>query len=78
MSTPEKKRRLTDEVGETSSMVPPSRPPLKKRFTSCVNIQQTPVFIPEPEPVVKAVKIEYSVNDIYVFFSGYKILMLFK
>lgn len=61
MSTPEKKRRLTDEGGETSSMVPPSRPPLKKRFTSCVNIQPV-VVIPDPEPVIKPVKIEYSVN----------------
>lgn len=69
MSTPEKKRRLTDEAGETSvssSMVPPSRPPLKKRFTSCVNMQQAPVIIAEPEPVIKTVKIEYSVIVVYI------------
>jgi hypothetical protein len=79
MGAPEK-RQLIDEVGETSVSaasvaLTPSRPPLKKRFTSCLNIQQqvlpVPVIIAEPEPIAsspvaatKPVKIEFSVSKI--------------
>lgn len=75
MSTAEKKRRLTDDISEpsvSSTTVPPTRPPLKKRFTSCVNIQQTPVVQPEPEPVTKPVKKEFSVNILITFVKNTK------
>jgi type IV secretory pathway VirB10-like protein len=45
---PEKRPRLTEEVGETSISALPSRPPLKKRFTGTFNIQ--PVIPPPPPP----------------------------
>lgn len=70
MSAPERKRRLTDEVGDASlPIVAPSRPPLKKRFTSCINIQQ-PVVVaePEPMPIPKPVKVEFSVKINYFIY----------
>jgi hypothetical protein len=78
MGTPEKRRRLTEEVVETSISTStvtstPSRPPLKKRFTSCVNVQQvqlppSPAITTEVEqivsspPVSKYVETEISVE----------------
>jgi hypothetical protein len=60
MGTPEKRPRLIEEAGEPSVSAPPSRPPLKKRFTGTFNIQPVipppppPLPITEPEPVVAA------------------------
>ncbi|CAO3657015.1 unnamed protein product [Mucor hiemalis] len=50
MASPEKKRRLTEEGSDASiNLAAPSRPPLKKRFTS-LNVQP-PIT---PAPVVAA------------------------
>ncbi|CAO3649476.1 unnamed protein product [Mucor fragilis] len=41
MGSPEKRRRLTEDMGEASvSTPPPSRPPLKKRFTGTFQVPQ--------------------------------------
>lgn len=58
MGTPEKKRRLVEDIGEASvSTPPPSRPPLKKRFTGTFQVPQaapstSPTIVKELQHVV--------------------------
>lgn len=58
MGTPEKRRRLVEDIGEASiSTPPPSRPPLKKRFTGTFQVPQaapstSPTVVKELQPVV--------------------------
>ncbi|CAO0790901.1 unnamed protein product [Mucor circinelloides] len=58
MGTPEKRRRLEEDMGEASvATPPPSRPPLKKRFTGTFQVPQaapstSSTVVKEPSPVV--------------------------
>jgi len=58
MGTPEKRRRLEEDMGEASvATPPPSTPPLKKRFTGTFQVPQaapstSSTVVKEPSPVV--------------------------
>lgn len=66
MASPEKKRRLTEEGGDTSiTVTAPSRPPLKKRFTS-LNVQPPAVQQQQQQPVQPATPVQPAVAPVTV------------
>lgn len=66
----DKRRQNFDDNNDTSVTVPPSRPPLKKRFTGSFNAQPVappppppaPPVEPEPPKPVQPKLAEFSVN----------------
>lgn len=69
----DKRRRTFDDANDTSVTVPPSRPPLKKRFTGSFNIQPVVSTSVEPEPPtpVQPKLAEFSVNNLLAHLHGY-------